>query len=770
MENIELIDKNSQMLLSEAIRQLIKEILKRDKPISELKQVLMHFFIAISTLEKVVSDEYITNLNLILDSFTKKVPIDKELVEYATSLGKFGQTVRNRKFSVYFCSCIIRIGNNRENDIYKRLLLLCEDSEKSIQFEIAYQIRYFLLENTSEFCIKNFIPIIYNYCKINENDLCFISVLIESILKFNNFDKFKGDTKFEEYLTKKIKEYFSIDDFYSLTNDFDNLVNIFINIMNYLIQSESKKCFIDLLKHFIMKYYIVNEIKNSVNVTLTLKVDYLLSNFDKIISIFLKEKDNNFVNDLLLITMKYYFSNETNLSFLYNKLDLIIQSLQSEMITKNFIHKVFFYFEIEENKIYNSGNNNFVNINPNTCSITLDSSQNDCTNSYICEFKELWMAKIADVTTIAINKQIHDYFSYYIRKIDNICFLIKKTKDYRMQISLIKSLCLIPKYLLDNNIKYPNYIETMKGLFDFCKDFLNTGKSLQIEDEMCQLIVELIKYSKNREDYISYMKSNFLLNKSYFRRRLYVLLCKRSLNTLSLLFVKRTKLYIDLIDNLLIGEIPLIQSLVVELLDKAQIYEKDAVMNIETIIETSLSSKDIELKKKVKIYLEHAYKKENKNESKKEEKERIEDEMRIEEIERIIEENAKKDDLIYIGRSKTKQRSSIACSLNSRKWKLGSTKDVKRFDEIKIAKKPRKGSMNYYFNGSKIIHDGGKEIINTNNITGMCSVIATSASYSFSRIKINNSTNNTNVYSSITGCNTNSNTLKQTFKSSHLKK
>ena len=123
--------------------------------------------------------------------------------------------------------------------------------------------------------------------------------------------------------------------------------------------------------------------------------------------------------------MKYYFSNETNLSFLYNKLDLIIQSLPSEMITKNFIHKVFFYFEIEENKIYNSGNNNFVNINPNTCSITLDSSQNDCTNSYICEFKELWMAKIADVTTIAINKQIHDYFSYYIRKIDNICFLIK---------------------------------------------------------------------------------------------------------------------------------------------------------------------------------------------------------------------------------------------------------------------------------------------------------------------------------------------------------
>ena len=155
MENIELVDKKSQILLSESLCNLAKNLSKDEnfeKNIVEIKKILIHFFIAISTLEKAVSDEYILNLNEIINEFPHKIKIDRDLIEYATSLGKFGQSIRNRKFSVYFCICLIRLGNTKENDIYKRIFLLSEDSEKSIQFEIAYQIRY-LLKETNSVCM-----------------------------------------------------------------------------------------------------------------------------------------------------------------------------------------------------------------------------------------------------------------------------------------------------------------------------------------------------------------------------------------------------------------------------------------------------------------------------------------------------------------------------------------------------------------------------------------------------------------------------------------
>ena len=105
MENIELVDKKSQILLSESLCNLAKNLSKDEnfeKNIVEIKKILMHFFIAISTLEKAVSDEYILNLNEIINEFPHKIKIDRDLIEYATSLGKFGQSIRNRKFSVYF--------------------------------------------------------------------------------------------------------------------------------------------------------------------------------------------------------------------------------------------------------------------------------------------------------------------------------------------------------------------------------------------------------------------------------------------------------------------------------------------------------------------------------------------------------------------------------------------------------------------------------------------------------------------------------------------
>ena len=72
--------------------------------------------------------------------------------------------------------------------------------------------------------------------------------------------------------------------------------------------------------------------------------------------------------------------------------------------------------------------------------------------------------------------------------------------------------------------------------------------------------------------------------------------------------------------------------------------------------------------------------------------------------------------------------------------------------------------MNSYFHNS-IIQDVGKEIVTTNN-NGL-GIISTSSSYSYSRIKKNNSTNNANILqisSSIKGRNGN-NSVGKFFKS-----
>ena len=110
MEDIELYDKSSQILFSESIgllAQKFSETRKENKKdnSNELKIILKHFMVAISTLEKSISDEYVIHFNQIIDTFCKnnfKMNLDKELIEYAISLGKFGQSFVNKKFRFSF--------------------------------------------------------------------------------------------------------------------------------------------------------------------------------------------------------------------------------------------------------------------------------------------------------------------------------------------------------------------------------------------------------------------------------------------------------------------------------------------------------------------------------------------------------------------------------------------------------------------------------------------------------------------------------------------
>ena len=108
MDDIELYEKSSQKLFSESLGKLGEKFSERKKEdhLNELNKIINHFLIAISTLEKSISDEYVIHFNDLINKFCEnnfKIIINKELIEYTISLGKFGQSCVNKKFSVFFC-------------------------------------------------------------------------------------------------------------------------------------------------------------------------------------------------------------------------------------------------------------------------------------------------------------------------------------------------------------------------------------------------------------------------------------------------------------------------------------------------------------------------------------------------------------------------------------------------------------------------------------------------------------------------------------------
>ncbi len=160
MDDIELYEKSSQMLFCESIGKLAEKFSEKRKDdkidhLNELFLILKHFLIGISTLEKSISDEYVINFNNLINTFCNnnfQIVIHNELIEYTISLGKFGQSIVNKKFSVFFCVSLIRISKNRLDNLYDRVLFLGEDTERDVKFEMAFHIRFLIKLNYSKFC------------------------------------------------------------------------------------------------------------------------------------------------------------------------------------------------------------------------------------------------------------------------------------------------------------------------------------------------------------------------------------------------------------------------------------------------------------------------------------------------------------------------------------------------------------------------------------------------------------------------------------------
>lgn len=610
MENIELYEKNYQILFSNSLSKLAILLRKEntEKSNNEILKIIRHFITSISCLEKSVSDEYVKSFNEIVDDFTENkftIVLEKNIIEQAISLGKFGQSVINRKFSAYFCCTLILISKADECELNKRLGLLFDDNEFDVKFEIGYQIRFIAYQKDSSFCIQNLKKMFMYFLK--ENLIQFLSVVFDSLFYKNNLQKFNEDEELNTSLIEKLKEVFDRNrDTCMIKNEFKHISDIFASTVNYVynyqnvIDKSMKDIFYEMIQTFIESFYFTNEIKDSKEDLYP--NDFILNNFEKIFNIFwnlnLNENTLNtpnsgaivnnkehFLKEFFQDSIKNFFTDLKNIDLFYSNLHIYYKIIPKEFSLNKLFFEKFLFFLSEK---------------PINQAFPFDSNINTNIKDLIdpIEFKESWLINFDKLINEIFNKQNENHILFIIKNIKQISKLFSKTKNWRIQIALLKSLCLIPKYLFLNNEKIQKFSDYLEFLFNFCKDSLSIGRNYLVEKEMMNLLTEIFLYYKNQKDFLNIIKKKLLLNESYYRRRIYCLFIESCLEKYSAKLLSDINIIKD-IEIMINDQITLINTQIILILLRQNFFFE----NFHTLISSKINTKDKELKNACRSFL-----------------------------------------------------------------------------------------------------------------------------------------------------------------------
>ena len=774
MEDIELYEKSSQMLFCESIGKLAEKFSEKRKDdkldhLNELFLILKHFLIGISTLEKSISDEYVINFNNLINTFCNnnfKIVINNELIEYTISLGKFGQSIVNKKFSVFFCVSLIRISKNKIDNLYDRVLFLGEDTERVVKFEMAYHIRFLIKLNDSKFCQEKMTNFLSYY--LEDIDMNFLLITFQSLLYEDNLSKFESHPNFMNCFNNKVNEIISCTDFYTLSYDFHNISEIFLCILNYSYNNKnSNKDLIQAIKIYIKNFFNVRELKISTNVSVSFKIDYCLNNFDKICYVFLKEKEIQFLNEILQIAMTYFFETKENIDILYEKLYLIILNLPNEFLNKAFFNKILFFIDDDNNNGNNTPTHNnptltITDVNSNS-NINKDNNsntgitQNNIMN-YKKEYKEIWLNNFDLIMIRMIRIDNDKFIKCLLSKFNNFLELIKKIKEWRMTIKLFKGLQLIPKFIMLNYKKFPNYEDYLQILYNFSKDLLTNEINILIEKEITQLLAEIIHFSIFRKEILEYLKINFLFNKSFYRRRVYALFGDSAFSVFSKEYIIQYKIYSNLFETAFVNDIPLMQNYIIQILIKYEIIDQDLINKVKNILNTQ-SKNDILLNLNLKKYLALSQNK-NKRNSTILEIEKIQLEKKIKEIEKLFNIKEKKEEPLFKKSVKSKIKSSNLGNTKKGGAKIIPSKIFQKIDDNKnqglllrkssMNNNNQENKINEYFHNNGNVQNIHNNSVSSNNVPKIKKNITKngnnilSKSVNFTKNNNNNNNNNNN--------------------------
>lgn len=143
---------------------------------------------------------------------------------------------------------------------------------------------------------------------------------------------------------------------------------------------------------------------------------------------------------------------------------------------------------------------------------------------------------------ISIDNQ--EFFIAIVKNFDSFCNEICQVKSWRIQSIALNAFEIILENLHKNGSHY-TVEDFSKKILNFIKYFIHSD-NFQIQTDAIALLVKNLKFCKDKEEIIKYTESEFFLDKSFYKRRLYLIFFQHSLKVFSINYIKE----IGLLNNI----------------------------------------------------------------------------------------------------------------------------------------------------------------------------------------------------------------------------
>ena len=516
---IEQWDENLQIVLINNTYEVITKIIKED-PINEDNKVLLNTMIShivrlVVVLDEKVSNEYIFYFDKIIKELSEKqieININEKLSEFISSLGKFGQDKRNRRFSVYLCSSLIQISPIYSKDIdllLKRILILFSDSERLVKLQAANELKYLIQILLHREDYKNeLITNIETYLR-SEEEIIIKCITISSCL-YNI-----------QYLDKRILD--------AIVKSLNDMFCTIVNVLRY----QSELCNIEAfhktetIQIFIAKYLYVKE-EESINIEI---IEKILSHFDDVIyALKIITNEDNFyirstieqlfrlINDDVLISIEN--SEQIRLLFIQH-FDKIVQFLLKSDIEMFFANKDDIKFLL-------------VNCNIFKLSVTL-SKMGNC---------DIFINVIANI----------------ILK-DNVSFvdMYEENEQNEELINCLKGIRLtIP--LIGKKRKIKRRDDFFIYIIDEVKKITDSNRIIKIKQKAIKILSSILKYSTDnyiKDKIIYYCLNEIADTQSFYQRRVLYTFLKETFKLLSSTFINEKNILSKISELISRSKIPI---------------------------------------------------------------------------------------------------------------------------------------------------------------------------------------------------------------------
>ncbi len=582
-----------------------KEKIKiNDKINSIFEKILIHIFGTIPEVDDKRASIFIETLNKILALNIQLKNFSNEFIDFTTGLGKFGQHVIKRKYCVYLSINILRLNNNYNEDIYKRIILLCEDCERMVKYECAFQLRY-LYESINQFYydknskyekLKNINDIYKNY--LDDMEISLRSIVIESIL-YSIKDDIIQNSELIEIMNKHIKNIFNQDDNFLLDEDYQYLILIFTSLTNYL-----KDYGIEVLNNNLFESYKIF-LNNFIFSKRKKAFDYsfLFEIFDKVVIVIKKYKDNDLLNklfnhiysqslfppemdDTLNLTNNSFYNSQSDFSennkfrktfivlknvykkLFYDNLSIILKELNNDFLPKLILENIFPFISNCKDENINKKKNH-LNKKPNEKTFVKEYSMKNEMKEVIYKIDEIFdVLKKINCVNFFYNFYIN--FDCFTKVLKN--FIEDKTnKHYNLIIKILKTLGDSIEFLYNKfyNTKYEQYEIFISYIYNFGKQYLLPKKSsFEINIQVVKLFIKIMKFWIKREEIINLFNKDYSQNTSFYYRRIYLIFAENCFECFSIEFIKKYKIYDNLLDLKDFDQVDIIKNQIEILLKK----------------------------------------------------------------------------------------------------------------------------------------------------------------------------------------------------------